>query len=106
MAPGVSRTITVGDVPTKSKSGLCSRDEVLAPCNARPDSHSGLPHSPTNKPPRSKEGQFDKVVTGLLGLSGPIKLDMRSVQIKACHWSQNDRSLIDIDVGYHIGTLG
>jgi hypothetical protein len=106
MAPGVSCTTTVREVPTKSKSGLCSRDEVLAPSNARPDSHSGLPHSPSNKLPRSREGQFDKVVTGLLGLSGPIKLDMWSVQIKACHWSQNDRSLIDTDVGNHIGTLG
>jgi hypothetical protein len=27
----VSRTITVREVPTKSKSGLCSRDEALAP---------------------------------------------------------------------------
>jgi hypothetical protein len=32
--PGVSRTTTVRKVPTKSKSGLCSRDEVLAPSDA------------------------------------------------------------------------
>jgi hypothetical protein len=31
IAPRVSRTTTVCEVPTKSKSELCSRDEVLAP---------------------------------------------------------------------------
>jgi hypothetical protein len=30
-ASRVSRMTTVCEVPTKSKSGLCSRDEVLAP---------------------------------------------------------------------------
>jgi hypothetical protein len=64
---------TVGEVPTKLKLGLCSRDEVLAPSNAWPDRHSGLSHSPSYKPPRSREGQFDKVITRLLGLSCPIK---------------------------------
>jgi hypothetical protein len=29
--PEVSRTTTVREVATKSKSGICSRDEVLAP---------------------------------------------------------------------------
>jgi hypothetical protein len=73
VAPGVSRTATIGEVLTKSKSGLCSRDEVLASSNSRLGRHSGLPHYPSNKPPRSREGQFDKVVIGLLGLPGPIK---------------------------------
>jgi hypothetical protein len=31
VAPRVSRTTTIHEVPSKSKSGLCSRDEVLAP---------------------------------------------------------------------------
>jgi hypothetical protein len=31
VATWVSRTTTVRKVPTRSKSGLCSRDEVLAP---------------------------------------------------------------------------
>jgi hypothetical protein len=40
VTPGVSRMTTVHEVPTKSKSGLCSRDEVLAPSDhsARPSS--------------------------------------------------------------------
>jgi hypothetical protein len=40
VTPRVSRTTTVREVPTKSKSGLCSRDEVLAPSDrlARPSS--------------------------------------------------------------------
>jgi hypothetical protein len=40
VAPRVSRTTTVQDVPTKSKSGHCSWDEVLAPNDslARPSS--------------------------------------------------------------------
>jgi hypothetical protein len=73
VAPGVSRTITIGEVPTKSKSSLCSRDEVLAPGDARSSLHTEMSHSPSNKPPRNREGRFDKVVLGLLGLSGPIK---------------------------------
>jgi hypothetical protein len=90
VAPEVSRMTTVYKVPTKSKSGPCSRCEVLAPSDARPRHHPGLPHSPFSKPPRCREVWFDKVVTGLLGLSGPIKPDMQSVQIKACHRGQND----------------
>jgi hypothetical protein len=73
VTPGVSRTTTNCEVPTKLKSGPCSRDEVLAPSNVRPDRHPGLPHSPSNKPPQSREVWFDKVVTRLLGLPGPIK---------------------------------
>jgi hypothetical protein len=93
MAPGVSRTTTVGEVYTKSKSGLCSRDEVLAPSDARLGHYLGLPHSPSNKPPQCREGQFDKVVPGLLGLPCPIKPDMRPAQIKACHRNQSDTVL-------------
>jgi hypothetical protein len=32
--PRVSHTATICEVPTKSKSGSCSRDEVLAPSDA------------------------------------------------------------------------
>jgi hypothetical protein len=91
--PGVSRTITVCEVPTKLKLGPCSRDEVLTPAIARPGRHHGLPHSPSNKPPRSREVQFNIVVTGLLGLSVPVKPNIWPVQIKACHWGQNDTVL-------------
>jgi hypothetical protein len=38
-------------VPTKSKLGLCSWDEVLAPSDVQPGHHPGLPHYPSNKPP-------------------------------------------------------
>jgi hypothetical protein len=50
VAPGVSRTTTIGGVPTKSKPGPSSRDEILAPSDAWPGCHLGLPHSPSNKP--------------------------------------------------------
>jgi hypothetical protein len=73
MAPRVSRTTAVGEIPTKSKSGPCSCDEVLAPSDARPGRHSRLPHSPSNRPTRSREVRFDKVVTWLIGFPGPIK---------------------------------
>jgi hypothetical protein len=86
----VTRTTTISEVPTKSKLGPDSRDEVLAPSDARPGRHPGLPHSLSNKPPWSREVRFDKVVTGLLCLSGSIKPNMRTVQIKASHRGQND----------------
>jgi hypothetical protein len=38
---GVSRTTTIRKVPTKSKLVPCSRDEVLAPSDTRPDRHPG-----------------------------------------------------------------
>jgi hypothetical protein len=102
--PRVSRTTTIREVPTRSKSVPCSRYKVLSPSDTRPGYHPGLPHSPSNKPPQSRGVQFDKVVTGLLGLSSPIKFDMRPVQIKACHRGQNDWSLIDAGGGYHTET--
>jgi hypothetical protein len=88
--PDVSRTTIIHEVPTKSNMGLCSQDEVLAPSDVRPGCHPGLPHSPSNKPPRSREGWFNKLVTGLWGLAGPIKPDTWSVQIKDCHRGQNN----------------
>jgi hypothetical protein len=91
-APGASRTTTIHKVPTKSKSDSCSRDEVLTSSDARPGRHPGLPHSPSNKLPQSREVWFNKVVTRLLGLQDSIKPDMRSVQIKACHQGQQPSS--------------
>jgi hypothetical protein len=46
--PRVSCRTTVCEVPTKSKSGPCSRDEVLASSDARLGHRPGLPHSPSN----------------------------------------------------------
>jgi hypothetical protein len=60
-------------VPTKLKSGPYSGDEVLAPSDAQPGRHPGLPHSPSNKPPWSREVRLNELVTRILGLSGPIK---------------------------------
>jgi hypothetical protein len=48
VTPGVSHTITVREVPTKSKLILCSQDEVLASSDTQPDRHPRLPHSPSN----------------------------------------------------------
>jgi hypothetical protein len=84
---------TIGEVTTKSNLGSHSRDEVLDPSDARPDRHPGLPYSPSNKPPQSREVRFDIVVIGLLGLLGSIKPNMWQVQIKACHRGQNDAVL-------------
>jgi hypothetical protein len=91
--PGVSRTTTICEVPTKLKLSSCSQDEVLAPAIVQPGRHHGLPHSPSKKPPQSREVQFDKVVTRLLALPGPIKPDMWLVQIKSYHQGQNDTVL-------------
>jgi hypothetical protein len=63
-------------VPTKSKLGTYSQGEVYNLAITRPGHHSRLPHSPSNKPLLSREVRFDKLVTGLLGLLGPIELDM------------------------------
>jgi hypothetical protein len=59
----------------------------------RLDHHHGLPHSPSNKPPRSREVQFDKVITGLLGLLGPINPTCGQYKSKVVHWDQNDAVL-------------
>jgi hypothetical protein len=104
VAPVVSRMAIIGEVPTKSNLGPYSQDEVLAPSDTRTGCHPGLSHSHSNKPPRCREVRFNKVVTRLLGLSCPIKPDIRSVQIKACHRSENDRSLIDTGGSYHTET--
>jgi hypothetical protein len=93
LAPQVSRMTIVCEVPTKLKLAPAPRMKSWPLEIVRLDRHPGLPHSPSNKQPRSREGWFDKVVTGLLGLPGLIKPDKWSVQIKACHRGQNDTIL-------------
>jgi hypothetical protein len=56
----------------------------------RPDRHHELPHSPSNKPPRSREVWFDKVVTKLLGLSSPINLTCGQYESNLVYRDQND----------------
>jgi hypothetical protein len=77
--PRVSCTTTFHKVPTRSKSDLCSQDEilVLSDCPAR--SSSWATSFSLHKPPQSRERWFDKLVTQILGLLGPIKPDIRSV---------------------------
>jgi hypothetical protein len=94
---------TIYEVPTKSKLGPCSWDAVLAPSDAQPSRHPRLPHCPSNKAPQSREVWFDEVVTRLLGLSGPMKPDIRPVQIKACHRGQNDAVLNQHGWGLPVG---
>jgi hypothetical protein len=60
-------------VPTRSKVGPCTRDEVLVPSNSSARPSSWLPHPPSIKLPWSREVWFNKVVTKILGLSDPIK---------------------------------
>jgi hypothetical protein len=90
VTPGVLHTTTVCEVPTKSKSGLCSWDEALAASDARPSHHAWLPDSPSNKPPRSRVRMVWQSSYWATRFTRPHKLDMRSVQIKACHRGQND----------------
>jgi hypothetical protein len=88
VTPGVSRTTTVREVPTKSKSGLCSRDEVLTPSD-----HLVIilvPHSPSTKLPRSRVRTVQQSNYWATRFTGPHKFDMRSVQIKSCYRGQND----------------
>jgi hypothetical protein len=86
---GISRMTTVCEVPTKLKLGLCSCDEVLAPGDrpARPSSWC-LILPPLNHLEAGWE-QFNKVVTGLLGLPGLINPTCAQYKIKACHQGQN-----------------
>jgi hypothetical protein len=95
---------TICKVSTKSKSVPCSRDEVLAPRDTRPGRHPGA-SSPLQQTTSTQGVQFGEVVTWVRSLPGPIKPDMWPMQIKACHWGQNARSLIDTDGGYHTETL-
>jgi hypothetical protein len=57
---GVLRMTTIHKVPTKSKLGPCSWDEVLPPSDAWPGRYPRLPHSTTIKLPRSRECSFMK----------------------------------------------
>jgi hypothetical protein len=72
VAPRVSCMTAVREVLTKLKSGLCSGDEVLAPSDrpARPSSWCLI--LPLLNHLKAGQKQLDKLVTGLLGLPGPI----------------------------------
>jgi hypothetical protein len=59
------------------------------PTIVRPGRRRALPHSPSNKPPQSREGRFDKVVTGLLGLPGPINPTCGQYKSKLVYRGQN-----------------
>jgi hypothetical protein len=93
VAPWVSCTTTVCEVSTKLKSGLCSRDEVLAPsdCLIRPSSWdvSFSLQQTTSK----NGGTIRQNSYWASRFTGPHKSDMRSIQVKACHRSQNDTVL-------------
>jgi hypothetical protein len=67
---------TICEVSTRSKLGPAPKMKSWLPVIIRPSCHHVLPHSPSTKPPRSREVRFDNVVTKLLSLSGPIKPDM------------------------------
>jgi hypothetical protein len=79
VAPWDSRTTTFRKVHTKSKSGLCYRDEIPVPSDRLAPPSSWVTSFSLHKPPRCREGWFNNVVTTLLDLQVPIKPDMRSV---------------------------
>jgi hypothetical protein len=73
-------------VPTKSKLGPCSWDEVFA--------LSLIPPPKSTHTTRSRVVQFDKVVTKATRLTGPHKTQHAvSTQLKACHQGQNNAVL-------------
>jgi hypothetical protein len=84
----VAPRVSVQQPSTKSLLGRNQtptlRMKSWLPAIVRPSRHPRLPHSPSTKPPKSREVRFDKVVTELLGLPGPIKPNMWSIPIKAC----------------------
>jgi hypothetical protein len=63
------------------------------PAIVRPDRRPGLLHALSNEPPQSWEGWFDKVVTGLLGLPGPINSICDQYKSKLVHRGQTDAVL-------------
>jgi hypothetical protein len=69
-------------IPTKSKSGPCFRDEVLAPGLILPSKSKSIT--------RSEEVQFDIVVIKVTRLIGPQKIRHAvSTQLKTCHPGQH-----------------
>jgi hypothetical protein len=100
----ISRMTTVCEVPTKLKLGLCSCDEVLAPGDrpARPSSWC-LILPPLNHLEAGWE-QFNKVVTGLLGLPGLINPTCAQYKSKLAIRAKMARSIINTGGGYHLGT--
>jgi hypothetical protein len=85
--------MNIRKLPTKLKSGPYSKDEVLAPSDRPAHPSSWAASFSLQQTTLKQEVRFDKVVTKLLGLPGPIKLHMRTVQIKACPSGSNDVDL-------------
>jgi hypothetical protein len=93
LASQVSRMTIVCEVPTKLKLAPAPRMKSWPLEIVRLDRHPGLPHSPSNKQPRSREGQFNKVVTGLLELPGHINPTCSHYKSKLVHRGLNNAVL-------------
>jgi hypothetical protein len=84
LASRVSHMTTVRKVPTKSKLGPCSRDEVLAPSD-RPARPSSWAATFSLQQTTSKQGGMIRQSSyWSTRFTGPHKHDMRSIKIKAC----------------------
>jgi hypothetical protein len=90
VAPRVSRTTIVCKVPTKSKSELYSWNEVLAPSDRPVRSSSWCLILPPLNHLKAGRERFNKLVTALLGLLGPINLTYGQYKWKLVHQSQNN----------------
>jgi hypothetical protein len=75
------------------KLGLCSWDEVLAPSDRPVRPSFWCPILPPLNHLEVGREWFDKVVTGLLGLSGPINPICGQYKSKLVHQGQNDAVL-------------
>jgi hypothetical protein len=78
-----------GFVPAISERGMTSWPPVII----QPSCHTGLPHSPSSKPPWSRVVRFYKIVTKLLGLPGPINPTCGQYKSKIVHQGENDAVL-------------
>jgi hypothetical protein len=104
VAPRVSCTTIVREVPSKLKSGLCSWDDVFAPSD-RPAQPSFwcLILPPLNHFEVGRE-RFNNVVTVLLGLPGPINPTCGRTNQSLSIRTKMMQSLMNTDRGYHLGT--
>jgi hypothetical protein len=84
---------TVCEIPTKSKSGLWSRDEVLALNDHPAQSSSGAASFFLQQTTSKQGGTVRQSSYWATRFTGARKPDMRSIQIKACHRDQNDTIL-------------
>jgi hypothetical protein len=93
LASQVSRMTTVCKVPTKSKVGPYSQDEVLAPSDrlARPSSWAAL--FSLQQTTSKQGGTIWQNSYWATRFTMPHKPDMWSVQVKDCHRGQNEAIL-------------